>query len=373
MVYLKKIGLLVGVVIIMAGYCSPVFALEQTAPDTTFEARVTKVILEEQVKQLDGGFSRQQNLELVGLDGAYIHKTLEYNGIGQIDAIKKNIYHAGDRVLVVASSDDVGHINYYITDYVRTDAIWWLGGIFIAILLLIGGWKGFRSLLSLMLTFVVMMWYIVPQILDGSDPVIVTTIGSLVILGAIIYVTEGFKREAHVGVLAIFISLMITIGFSYAFINLAKLSGLATEESSFLLGLGVGEINFQGLLLAGMIIGALGVLDDVVIAQVATVKEISAANINQSRWDVYKRAHAVGIAHISSMTNTLFLAYAGASLSLLILFSSGQSGFANWHQAINNEMLATEIVRTLVGSIGLVLAVPISTGLALWLIKKEKA
>ena len=133
--------------------------------------------------------------------------------------------------------------------------------------------------------------------------------------------------------------------------------------------IGQGAINFKGLLLAGIIIGSLGVLDDVVISQVATVEQIAAAGHYLDSWKTFKHAYKVGISHIASMSNTLFLAYAGVSLPLLILFVSGKSAFSTWGQVINNQAIATEIVRTLAGSIGLILSVPIATLVAVWWFK----
>ena len=148
------------------------------------------------------------------------------------------------------------------------------------------------------------------------------------------------------------------------FICLSKLTGITSEEVSYLATIGATTVNFKGLVLAGIIIGALGVLDDVVISQITTVEQLAGADNNISKRELFKRAYKVGVSHISSMTNTLFLAYAGASLPLLILFVSGQSVFTGWLQVINNEAIATEIVRTIVGSIGLILSVPIATYLA---------
>lgn len=346
-------------------------AQEKTAQDTTFKAQVVEVTKQQLSTLPDGTQAEQQNLKLKGLEGENKDKFVNYYGIGDVDVIKKNIYSQGDKVLVVASMDDQGQTTYYVTDYVRTNSLLLLGIIFLLVLVAVGGLKGLRSVLSLSLSFLVIMKYIVPQIIAGADPIIVTIIGSFVILMLIIYLTEGFNKLSHLSVASIFISLMITVGLSWLFVGLTKLSGLSSEESSFLIGVGTGTINFQGLLMAGIIIGALGVLDDIVISQVATALEIHKADSHLSRTEIFKRAYRVGVSHISSMTNTLFLAYAGASLSLLVLFGSGQSGFVGWGQAVNNELIATEIVRTMAGSIGLVLAVPVSTFLAAWWAKKS--
>ncbi|MDO8260768.1 MAG: YibE/F family protein, partial [Candidatus Magasanikbacteria bacterium] len=293
-------------------------------------------------------------------------------GLGNFDVVKKNLYKVGDKVLLDASTDDAGNTSYYITDYIRTSGLKVLLFVFCIVLLLIGGLKGVRSLFSLAISFVVIVKFIIPQILAGANPFWITMTGSFGILLAIIYITEGFRARSHITVISILISLLITLLLSTLFVALAKLSGLASEETMFLISIGGNEINFQGLLLAGIIIGALGVLDDVVISQVTTVEQIIKTDPYQSAKQVFLNAHEVGISHVSSMTNTLFLAYAGASLPLLILFISGESAFSSWGQIINNEAIATEIVRTLTGSVGLIAAVPISTILATWWFVKMK-
>jgi len=145
---------------------------------------------------------------------------------------------------------------------------------------------------------------------------------------------------------------------------------MANEEVAYLISIGKGNINLNGLLLAGIIIGALGVLDDIVISQIALVKELKSSNPEISNKEAFSRAMKVGVSHLGSMVNTLFLAYAGASLPLLILFSMKQPPFETFGQVINNEIIATEIVRSLTGSVGIVLAVPIATFLAVRFIKK---
>lgn len=345
-------------------------AQETTSPDQIFQAVVTEVVQQKATILPDGTPTVQQQLKLRGTEGQFLNQVVFYDGVGNIDVAKKNIYKKNDLVLVLASLDDKGDYHFYVTDYVRTKSIMYLGIVFLVILFAVGGWKGFRSILSLALSFSVIMFYIVHQILNGGDPILVTIIGSFFILFAMIYLTEGWRKEAHIGVISIFISLLVTVFLSWLFVNMAQLSGMASEEQSFLIGLGTKAINFRGLLMAGIIIGALGVLDDVVIAQVETVSQLYEVNPNLSKKEAFSKAYKVGVSHISSMTNTLFLAYAGASLAILILFSSGQSGYTTWTQAINNEMLATEIVRTLAGSIGLILAVPISTLIASWWLKK---
>jgi uncharacterized membrane protein len=349
-----------------------VFAqLNNELQDKIFKAEVVEILKQQQTILPDGVAVEQQDLLLRGLEKEFKDRGIKFKGIGEFDVIKKNIYQVGDKVLVAAVVDHQGNVQYYITDYIRTGGLWWLAIVFVLSLFIVGGWKGLRSLLALAATFFVIVKYIIPNILAGNSPLLIVLIGSLMILLIIIYLTEGFRSRSHIAVVSIFLSLIITITLSWFFVGLAKLSGLASEEVSFLINIGEQAINFKGLLLAGIIIGALGVLDDVVISQVATVEQLIKANPLQSRREIFKRAYKVGVSHISSMTNTLFLAYAGVSLPLLILFISGQSAFNGWWQVINNEAIATEIVRTLAGSIGLILAVPITTVVAVWWFRRK--
>ena len=344
-----------------------VFAqLNNELQDKIFKAEVIEIIKQQQTTLPDGVIVEQQDLLLRGLEKEFKDREIKFKGIGEFDVIKKHIYQVGDKVLVAAAVDHQGNVQYYITDYIRTSSLWWLALVFVLSLFIVGGWKGLRSLLALAATFFVIVKYIIPSILSGASPLLTVLIGSLIILLIIIYLTEGFRARSHITVISILFSLIITIFLSWFFVGLTKLTGLASEEAAFLINIGEQVINFKGLLLAGIIIGALGVLDDVVISQVATVEQLAKANSQQSRGEIFKRAYKVGVSHINSMTNTLFLAYVGVSLPLLILFVSGQSAFTNWRQVINNEAIATEIVRTLAGSIGLILAVPIATAMAVW-------
>lgn len=351
---------------------SLIYAQDNLNEDQLFKAEVFEVIQEVENELPDDSVVKQQDLKLRGLEGDFEGRVVEFKGVDDFDVIKKNIYKVGDKVLVLESFDAEGNAYYYITDYVRTSGIWYLVACFVLVLLFTSGWKGFRSLLSLVLTFLVVIKYIIPHILAGSNPIWVTFWGAFAILLLIIYVTEGLNRKSNLAVLSIFISLVLTIILSWFFISLTKLSGLVGEDVFSLVNIGDQIINFKGLLLAGIIIGALGVLDDVVISQIATVEEIKKADSNLRDRELYKRASQVGKSHIGSMVNTLFLAYAGASLTLLILFLSGETAFSSWSQIINNEQIATEIVRTLAGSIGLILAVPISTWLAVKFLSGKK-
>jgi len=255
---------------------------------------------------------------------------------------------------------------------VRTSGLFWLVIIFCLIIWAVGGWKGVKAIVALVLSFVAIMYVLVPLVFRGYDPVWVGFGISLLIMLFIIYFTEGFNRKSHVATGGIFISLLVTIGLSALYAGICKLSGTTQEESSYLISVAKVSVDFHGLLLASIIIGTLGVLDDVAIGQVEAVEQIKEANPSLSFAKTFKMAMHVGRSHLGAIINTLFLAYVGASLPLVMLFNIHQEPFLTFSQIINNEDIATEIVRTLVGVVGLCLAVPITTLFAAYFKDKEK-
>ena len=352
---------------------STVFAADaEAAPDQEFfTAKVIKILAEQEITRQDGSIAVQQNIRLLGLEGEWTGREVEYIGISGLDVISNNVYREGDKVIVLSSPDTDGNEIYYITDYVRQGYLIWLLVILFLVIFAVAFGKGIKALISLFLTFVVIIWFIIPRILAGGNPVLYTVIGSLIILAIIIYLTEGWNQKSHLAVTNIVISLFITGTLAVLFTSLARLTGSAEEEVMYLIGVGKGIIDFKGLLLAGIIIGTLGALDDGVISQVSAVEELKKANPNLTKMQIYTSAMKVGVSHIGSMTNTLFLAYAGASMPLLLIFSVRQEPFLRFSQIVNNEMIATEIVRAFVGSIGLALVVPIATALAAFYLKIE--
>ena len=341
--------------------------------DKIFKAKVINILEESELVNNNEEKIKQQNLKLLGLEGDFKNKEIIFYGIGDIEIIGGKTYSVGDTVLVTATFNSTDNsYNYYITGDVRTNSLFLIALLFLISLIIVGKFKGLRSLISLIITFVIIIFFMVPKIMAGFNSVFIVVIGSIFILGTIIYLTEGFNLKAHLAVVSIFISLLLTIGISWLFIELTKLTGVFSEDVFALINIGLVSINFKGILLAGMIIGSLGVLDDVIISQIASVEQLLKANINQTRKELYKKAYTIGVSHISSMTNTLFLAYAGASLPILILFVSSNNPFTSLEQIINNEAISTEIVRALSGSIGIILSVPISTFIATWVLSSKK-
>ncbi len=336
--------------------------------EETFSARVIEILEQKTITFEDGAPIIQQKLKLKGLSGSWDDKEIIFDGT-QHEVISASTYQVGDQVIVNSSKDADGNDVFYVTDYVRQGALYWLAALFALVVIAVGRLKGLRALIVLLLTFLVILKFIIPRILAGNSPLFISIVGSLFILVVSVYITEGFKRTSTVAVFSILIALIITGLLSVWFTALTKLTGFASDEAIYLMGLSGKTINLQGLLLAGIIIGALGVLDDVIISQVTLVQELKRANSRLPNRQIYSQAMKVGVSHMSAMVNTLFLAYAGAALPLLILFSVKEPPFLTFSQVINNETVATEIVRTLGGSVGLVLAMPIATILAVLFIK----
>ncbi len=338
--------------------------------DAVFKATILEVIDEKTITDDFGDTFILQKLKLKGLEGNWEDKELIFDGT-LYEVVGANQYEVGDKVMVTATQNSEKINVFYVTDYVRQNSLYWLAGIFALVVIAIGRLKGVRALIVLFLTFLVILQFIIPQILDGKNPLLISIIGSLFILIMAIYLTEGFKKNSTISVVAITTSLIITGAISILFTNLAKLTGGGDDDIFFLKDLLGANINVEGLLLAGIIIGALGVLDDVVVTQVESINQLKLANPSLKKFELYKKGMKIGVTHMSAMVNTLFLAYAGASLPLLLLFSGNNSVDLSFHQSLNNELIATEIVRTLTGSIGLLLAVPLATILAINFIKIE--
>jgi uncharacterized membrane protein len=203
--------------------------------------------------------------------------------------------------------------------------------------------------------------YVIPHILAGENPVKVSLIGSMILLGITLYLTYGWNLKTHASVLSMLLSLLLAGLLSLGFVSFARLTGYGDENSLFLMQQSSIQIDPRGLLLGGMIIGALGVLDDLVTSQSAAVVEIRDANPALGFSTVFRKAMRVGQDHVAATVNTLVLAYTGAALPLLLIFTLGQGRFSYF---INSEFLAEEIVRTLAGSLALIAAVPISTLIA---------
>lgn len=266
---------------------------------------------------------------------------------------------AGDKVVLLFLEESPER-PYSIIDHQRSTQLWLLGAVFALAVIAFGRWRGLTALAGLGLTFAVLLMFIVPAILDGRSPLLVAIVGAAAIMLAVLYLTHGFTMTTTIAVAGTLASLVITAALSAIATAAVHLSGIADETSNYL-SITQGEVNMRGLLLAGIVIGSLGVLDDVTVTQSATVTELARANPGYGFGQLYSAATRIGRAHIASVINTIVLAYAGASLPLMLLFAAGNTPV---DELLTTELIAQELVRSAVGTIGLIAAVPITTALA---------
>lgn len=271
-------------------------------------------------------------------------------------------YRAGERVELYFAPGPDGRRVFVVSDWVRRPALLWLFGLFTAAAMLVAGFKGLRAVAATGVSLAIVVAYVVPAILAGQDPVLVSLIGVGGILVMAIYFVHGISWSTTAAMVGTYAAVAVTMALGMGFSDAARLTGLGNEDAIFLLS-AAPQVALRGLLLAGLLIGALGALTDITIVQASVVRELAHTDPTLGLRQLYQRGMNVGRDHVGSLVNTLVLAYTGAGLSLFILLNVGEVPMA---RAFNLELVANEVVHTLVGSIGLILAVPITTLLAAW-------
>lgn len=277
-------------------------------------------------------------------------------------------YDIGDEVIVNASLEP-DSVFISVADLYRVPALALLLGVFAVAVTAVGGWRGVRSLIALALTLAVVVKIVVPLILAGWDPALVAIVAATGVTLATFLLTEGARPQTVAAALGTFGALALTALLAVAFDGLARFTELrGSEDATYLQAIGITEIDLGGLILAAIIFGALGILDDVTVTQAAIVTELNDANPSLRGLALARRAMNVGRSHISATVNTLVLAYVGASLPLLVLFAAGRQDPL---LTASTEAVAVEVVRAIVGSIGIVAAVPLTTAIAVALIDRR--
>jgi uncharacterized membrane protein len=274
----------------------------------------------------------------------------------------------GQGVVVAYAPDAPRDLQYSVTDVDRRMPVAILAGIFALAVVAVGRMRGVMALIALAASFVVLTVFILPAILQGSNPLVVAVVGASAIMLMALYLCHGLTARTSVAVLGTLISLLLIGLLGSAFIGWASLTGNTDDYTGLIHGL-YPNIDMSGLLLAGVIIGSLGVLDDVTVTQTSAVWELHQADPKMGPRALYRAGIRIGRDHIASVVNTLVLAYAGAALPLLLLFSIAESSVGT---VANSELVAQEIVRTLVGSIGLVASVPVTTALAALVVSADR-
>ncbi|MEU6799965.1 YibE/F family protein [Streptomyces neyagawaensis] len=274
----------------------------------------------------------------------------------------------GQEVVVAYEPAAPKDLQYSVTDVNRKFPMALLAGIFALAVVVVGRMRGVMALVALAISFLVLTFFILPAILQGSNPLVVAVVGASAIMLIALYMCHGLSARTSVAVIGTLISLLLIGLLGSQFIDWAALTGNTDDNTGLIHGL-YPEIDMSGLLLAGVIIGSLGVLDDVTVTQTSAVWELHEANPAMGWRGLYRAGIRIGRDHIASVVNTLVLAYAGAALPLLLLFSIAQSSVGT---VANSELVAEEIVRTLVGSIGLVASVPVTTALAALVVSADR-
>lgn len=333
--------------------------------DEYFTAEVVAVVNEE-VETVIGTFQPAQKVDVEIKSGGERGEIVQIEQGQSVPLRQNQKVEVGDRVVVTKTYGGARDFTYYINEPYRLPGVALIALIFFAFAVFFAREKGFKSILGLAFSIFILVNFIIPKIAQGANPFPTILIGTFVIAFISLYLAHGFNKMTSIALLGTLLTLVIAAFLSAAFVSFAKLSGISTEEASYL-QMNMEFLNFRGLLLGGIILGALGVLDDVTVSQVATVGEIRNANPRLSFHDLYKRGLVVGREHIASLINTLALAYAGAALPILFLFKIDEK-LPLWI-SLNNEFVVEEVIRTLVGSTSLIFAVPISTFLAAYFLK----
>jgi uncharacterized membrane protein len=275
----------------------------------------------------------------------------------------------GTRVLLSYEPTAEPGQEYAFADVERSRPLLLLAVLFALAVVVLARWTGLRALFGLGLSLLVLAAFVLPALLAGSDALLVALVGSAAVMFVVLYLAHGVTVQTSIAVLGTLASLLLTVLLAQAFVVATRLTGLGSDEAGLLTAT-VGDLDLRGLLLAGIVIGSLGVLDDVTVTQSAAVWELHVAKPEATARELYAAGLRIGRDHIASVVNTLVLAYVGASLPLLVVYSLVDTGLRD---VLTSEVVAQEVVRTLVGSIGLVAAVPVTTGLAALTVRVDRA
>ena len=341
----------------------PVAAFAQQPETSEIElAKVTRV-LSESIRNVPGTDTPAtfQTLEAEILEGA------EKGRVVTVENDYLNL-NAGDRFYLLHAVNTDGLETYNVQEPYRLPLLAMLTALFVLAVFVFGGRQGMRGLASLVASLGAIFFILIPGILAGYSPILLAVGVSSLIVGVGSYITHGVNRATSAAVLGMIATIGLTGALAFWSVHAGLFSGFASEEVTYLHFSTGGGIDFVGLLLGGILIGLLGILYDAAIGQAVTVDELVRAAPHYSRRELYTRALRVGREHIGALVNTLAIAYVGASLPLLLLLHFSNLSLA---ATVNQEIFASEIVRTMVGSIGLILAVPVTTLIAVWMLRKR--
>jgi len=367
----------VGGLKLMSAMINTVNAQEVDRPRTTatiLRAQVIEIV--EQGDKLVMGESAPYQKLRVRLAQPYDGQAELVIDYGGVPSDHLDNFQVGDKLFLSVSHLPAGSLDkadfvqdqkqVSIAGYARDRQLIWFFLFFVILVIMVSRSKGVRSLLSLGISFCLIFLVVLPLMAKGAEPVLIVTLLLLFIIPLTFYLTHGWKKQTHIAVCSTLLALGFSTLLASSLISTTKLSGLASEEAAFLSFEKQNSINLKGLLMAGIILGLLGTLDDITVTQAGLVFSLYKNNNQLSVKQLYQEAMQVGQDHISSMVNTLVLVYTGASLPLLLLFLNNPHPI---EFIISQEIIVEEIVRTLVSSVGLILAAPLTTGLSVLILK----
>lgn len=350
-------------VLVLSG-CQPVRNSISTS-ENKLPAQVLGIVEENEISD-DGETNITQLLEVRIGDGVSKNKQVRAENNNSYAAGQRK-YRPGDEVFLITEKDGENKVTYNVYDYNRLSPLFWLLIFFVIVTVAIGRMRGVTSFLGMACSFLIIFYFVLPQILSGTNSFLVAIIAALIIVPLTFYLSHGLNRKTSAAVIGTMITLVIVGVITMISVAASHLSGSASEEVNTLILEHAGVINVKDLLLAGIIISLLGILDDIAISQAAIVYKLKEVSPNLKFGALFSKAMDVGRDHIASVVNTLVLVYTGAALPLLLLFLLNSAPFT---EIMNEEFMAEEILRTLVASIGVVISVPLTTLIAVLMIRK---
>jgi len=344
---------------------------DERDPGETYSRAKVLQVLNQGIQNLSGTKTYNETVKVQFVEGNEKGKVITVGYSNDARFGTRQIINKNDLVIIDSKPDASGKMFYVLYDPYRLNTLWWILGAFVLLVIVVVGKKGFGALVGLGISILVILEYILPQILNGKDPLTTCILGAIAILFVTTYVAHGISIKTTVALIGTAISLIFAAILSYIAVQITYLLGIGDPNSYALQISTTYDINPQGIFLGGIIIGTLGALNDITTTQSMTIFTMAKENPKQSILQLYWKSMYIGREHIISMINTLVLAYAGTSLSIFLFFSFNPAHLP-WWLLLNDQATMEEIIRALVGSAALVLAVPITTILASWISLNRK-
>ncbi len=323
----------------------------------------------EKIEEVEGITAQVQYVRVEILSGKFKGQTVQVENHLSHNMAYDIPVKAGDKVVVGIEEYEDGFVEVYISDYARQSYISYLLALFILLIIFIGRQKGIKAVITLAITVFIILKLMLPLMLRGINPIPISVLASILITLITILIISGLNVKSISAIVGTTSGVIIAGIIAYFVGSQVRLTGLSGEEATMLMFIPQGvDFDFRGLLFSGIILGALGAIMDVGMSIASSIEEIHNANKNFTRKELFNSGMNVGKDIMGTMTNTLILAYTGSSIPLLLLFMAYETSLI---KVINLDIIATEIVRSLSGSIGLVLTIPLTALVSTLLIKRE--